>query len=284
MPPQAALVDPGAGRGLADVLSRRFLLSLLVKKELRVRYWGSSIGLLWSYVKPAVQFLVFYFAVGVFLQLNRFIEDFPIYLFSGVVLVNLFTEAFGNATRSVVANAPLVNKIYLPRELFPVASIIVAVIHFLPQVVVLVAAAALTGWAPSFLELGYAVLGFVLVGAFALGLGLLLAAANVFFRDFENIVDLLLLVAPWVSPVLYPWTAVRDVVGDGWLLTAYLSNPLTVGVELFHRAFWAPGLGGEADLAPLEVPLALASALVVSLLVVGQLVFSRTSGRFAQEL
>jgi ABC-2 type transport system permease protein len=283
-PVSAPMVDPGHGGGLLDVVRRRHLLRLLVKKELRVRYWGSSLGLLWSYVKPAVQFVVFYFALGVFLQLNKAIEDFPIYLFSGVVLVNFFTETFGNATRSVVVNAPLVKKIFLPRELFPVASLIVAVIHFLPQLVVLVAAALLSGWRPGVQEIGYATLGFGIVALFALGLGLLFAALNVFFRDFENIVDLLLLVATWASPVLYPWTAVRDVFGDGWVLQLYLSNPLTVGVELFHRAFWAPGLTGPAELAPLASPALFAGCLVLALLILGQWVFARSEGRFAQEL
>lgn len=280
----APLVDPGAGRGLAELVGKRYLLLLLVRKELRVRYWGSSIGLLWSYVKPAVQFLVFYFALGVFLKLNEAIENYPIYLFSGVVLVNFFSEAFGNATRSIVVNAPLVKKIYLPRELFPVASVIVAVIHFVPQLVVLLVAVTVTGWRPQLADVGYAILGFGVVAAFALGLGLLLSAANVFFRDVENLVDLSLLVVTWASPVLYPWTAVRDVLGEGLLLTLYLSNPVTVGVNLFHLAFWVPGLQGQTDLPPLQGPLLLALALVVLVLVAGQTLFSRSAGRFAQEL
>jgi ABC-2 type transport system permease protein len=281
---QAALTDPARSGGVFEVVRRRFLLRLLVKKELRVRYWGSALGLLWSYVKPAVQFIVFYFALGVFLQLNRSIENYPIYLFSGVVLVNFFNEAFGNATRSVTANAPLVNKIYLPRELFPVASLVVALIHFVPQLVVLAIAAAAVGWRPRLADAGFALAGFSIVVMLVLGAGLLFAALNVFFRDVENIVDLILLVATWASPVLYPWTAVKDVVGEGWLLTAYLSNPLTVGVELFHRAFWAPTLNGPADLPPMLVPTLIGFGLVLVLLVSGQLVFSRSEGRFAQEL
>ncbi|MGI8721258.1 MAG: ABC transporter permease, partial [Geodermatophilaceae bacterium] len=92
-------VEPGRGAGLLDVLRRRYLVKLLVRKELRVRYQGSVLGLLWSYLKPAVQFVVFYFALGVFLKLNLSIKDFAVYLFSGIVAINYFSEAFGNATR-----------------------------------------------------------------------------------------------------------------------------------------------------------------------------------------
>ena len=98
-------------------IKERFLLRLLVKKELRVRYRGSVLGMVWSYVKPAVQFIVFYIALGVFLQLQRDTPAYAVYLFSGIVVVNLFGEVFGNATRSITGNGALVAKIYLPSQL-----------------------------------------------------------------------------------------------------------------------------------------------------------------------
>jgi len=280
----ATLVDPGRGGGLLDVMRRRFLLRLLVRKELRVRYRGSVLGLFWSYVKPAVQFVVYYFALGVFLQLSKGINDFAVYLFSGIVLINFFSEAFGNATRAVVGNAPLVKKIYLPREMFPVSSLIVATVHLLPQIGVLMVGAIVAGWRPSLTALFFAVLGFAVIALFSLGLGLLFAAVNVFYRDFENIVDLLLLVATWASPILYPWTAVRDVVGQGLLLDLYLSNPVTVAVNCFHRAFWYPGSDQTSELAPIQGPLLVGGTFTLLMVVIGQVVFSRSEGRFAQEL
>jgi ABC-2 type transport system permease protein len=280
------LVEPGRGHGLLDVARNRFLLRLIVRKELRVRYRGSVLGLFWSYVKPAVQFGVYFLALGVFLKLNETLEDFAVYLFSGLVVLNFFGEAFGNAARSIVRNAPLVKKIYLPRELFPVATTYVAAIHLLPQVVVLFVGSLVAGWRPSAEALGSALLGFAIVTVIVTGMGLLLAALNVYFRDFENIVDLLLLVVVWLSPVLYPWSFVREALGTGWLMQLYLANPLTVAVQLFQRAFWAPGAQGGADQLIPDLYLRGAAALVVGLLVlaVGQRAFSRLEGRFAQEL
>ena len=95
------LKAPGQGLGMMDVLRHRFLLKLLVRKEIQVRYRGSVLGLFWSYVRPGVQFLVFYLALGVFLGLQRHMENYAVYLFSGIVVVNLFNEAFGNATSSI---------------------------------------------------------------------------------------------------------------------------------------------------------------------------------------
>jgi ABC-2 type transport system permease protein len=285
------LARPGVGGGLAEVFRTRFLLKLLVRKELKVRYRGSVLGLLWSYVKPGVQFIVFYIALGVFLGLENSprnpggLPNYAIYLFSGIVLINFFNEALGNASRSIVNNGGLIKKIYLPRELFPVASVWVSAVHFFPQLVILVGACLYAGWHPSFLQLAAALGGFAIVGLLATGLGLLFGAVNVYFRDSENFVDMLLMVATWASPVMYAWTMVADKLGEFWF-TIYQFNPITVGVESFHYAFWLPTTDGSAPLPPNLLSVWVPVALLVSagILLIGQLTFRRLEGRFAQEL
>ncbi|MEV7136181.1 ABC transporter permease [Arthrobacter sp. NPDC093128] len=283
------LAAPDKGGGLLDVFRRRELLRLIVRKELKVRYRGSVLGLLWSYVKPGVQFIVFYFALGVFLGLNKQ-PNFVIYMFSGIILVNFFSEAFSNATRSIVANGALVKKIFLPRELFPVASVWVAMVHFLPQFLILLTACFFFGWTPSIVQILGAIGAFVIVAMLSLGLGLLFAAANVMFRDSENIVDLMLMMATWLSPVLYAWYLVRDALGETFYFF-YQLNPMTIAVELFHFAFWAPtgavrnaaeGARMPENLISLWLPVGLLISL--GLLAIGQTVFRRLEGRFAQEL
>jgi len=278
-------VEPGRGAGLLDVLRRRYLVRLLVRKELRIRYQASILGLFWSYLKPAVQFVVFYFAIGVFLGLSRNIEDFAVYLFSGIVAINYFSEAFGNATRSIVGNGALVKKIYLPRELFPVSSLWVAMVHLFPQVLVLMGGALVAGWRPSIVQLGAGLLGFLIVTVFSLGLGLLFGAINVVFRDAENFVDLILMVATWISPVLYAWTMVTEAIGTGPLWWLYQANPLTAAVELFHYCFWFPATDETAAVLPNLGWIGLgALGLSALVLVLGQATFRHLDGQFAQEL
>lgn len=294
----AELTTPGLGGGLRDVLRSRFLLKLLVSKELKVRYRGSVLGILWSYVKPGVQFVVFWFALGVFLGMNRNTENYAVYLFSGIILVNFFNEALGNASRSIVGNGGLIKKIYLPRELFPVASVWVSAVHFLPQLLVLLIACLFSGWTPTVFQILAAGAGFIIVALLATGLGLFFGAANVYFRDSENFVDMLLMIATWASPVLYTWTMVRDGLNTAFpadtasvLHLVYQANPLTVAVELFHFAFWlpttSPGMTDQMTAVPpnlldLWLPIGLATALLV--IVLGQFTFRRLEGRFAQEL
>ncbi|MGO1480108.1 MAG: ABC transporter permease, partial [Brachybacterium sp.] len=270
-----------------------FLLRLLVRKELRVRYRGSALGMLWSYVKPAVQFTVFYIALGVFLQLQRDTPAYAVYLFSGIVVINLFGEVFGNATRSITGNQALVSKIYLPSELFPWASMIVAMVHFLPQLVVLVIGALLFGWLPSTTAAIAFVLGIVILVVFTMGLGMLTAALNAAFRDVENFVDLIVMVATWLSPVLYRISMVEEAIGGTIWWWLYQLNPLTIVVELFHVAFWrfsspvVDAVAADPSLTAPGEPFGLWWAgllIAVATFVIGTVVFERAKRRFAQEL
>lgn len=282
------LIKPGSGRGLLDVYGDRFLLKLLVRKEIKVRYRGSVLGLLWSYVKPLVQFLIYFVALGIFLNLQRGTPNYAIYLFAGIVLVNFFTESLSNATRSIVDNRDLIRKIYLPRELFPVSTVWVSAAHFLPQLLVLIGACVVVGWTPSILQLAAVVLIFGMVAVLATGLGLMFGAVNVYFRDSENIVDMIVMVVTWASPVLYVWSMVERVMGP-WFWV-YQLNPMTVAVEVFHWAFWEPTLKADqlvADTMPpdlLTVWLPVAMLVTLAVLFLGQLTFRRLAIHFAQEL
>lgn len=279
------LAQPGSRGGLLEVVRHRYLLRLLVRKDLKVRYQGSVLGLAWSYIKPGVQFCVYFFVIGIFLGVRDRMDNFAVYLFSGLVLITFFNETFNSATRSIVRNRPLIRKIYLPREMFPVASLLVSGVHFLPGLMILLAASLALGWVPSATALGAALLGFAIIATFGMGIGLLFAALNVFFRDFEKIVDVVTIVTRWSAPMIYPWTLVRDAFNGGIGLQLYLANPLASGVSLFQRAFWFPTTGGGFEFPPHLFARGLATLAGVTLLVgVAQLVFSRLEKRFAQEL
>ncbi|WP_242891251.1 ABC transporter permease [Actinomadura litoris] len=278
------LRPPGEDGGLRQTFRNRYLLRLLVRRELRARYKGSLLGLGWSYVRPAVTFSVYFSVVGVFLGMGKQIEDFPVYLFSGMVLVNLFTETLHSTTRSVTGNAPLVNKVFLPRELFPTASALVSLVHFLPGMVILLGGAVAAGWRPSPAALAAAALGFSIIVVLGLGLGLACAAVNVFFRDLEQVIDISVIVITWSVPMIYPWTHVREH-APGWVLDAYLANPLVSAVSLFQRAFWPPATGDGFTLPPdLYARAGLSLGVSVLVFLAGHAVFARMQRRFAQEL
>ena len=285
------LKAPGRGRGILDAMKNRYLLRLLVDKEIQVRYRGSVLGILWSYIKPGVQFLVFYIAMGLFLGLERGMHNYAVYLFSGMIAINFFSEGFGNGARAMVVNSALIRKIYLPRELFSLSTVWVALVHFVPQIVVMLLACFAVGWHPSALAFGSILAGMLIVMLLSYGLGLIFGVANVFFRDSENIVDMLLMVATWFSPVLYSRTMVRDTLYP-WVFNVFMINPLTVAVELFHYGFWHPTLRPEDLALPASqvvphlfsfwTPIAIGISLLTVL--IGDLLFRKFEGNFAQEL
>lgn len=278
---------PGRSKGLVQALKQRYLLNLIVHKELRVRYRGSILGMLWSYAKPATQFIVFYVAIGKFMGMNRTITNYVVYMFAGVVVVNYFSEIFGNATRSIVQNTALVKKIYLPRELFPLSSVWVAMVHMFPQVLILVVGALIYGWRPGPLNILAALVGFAIITIFALGLGLFAGALNVMYRDAENFVDLLLMIATWASPVLYRWEMVSNVFEGParWFWYLYQINPITPVVELFHYAFWLPTAGVTDPMPPhMGIWTLVAGVVSLAFLGLGEATFRRFDGKFAQEL
>jgi len=240
------MVDPSAKGGLLGVLRRRYLLRLMVRREVRARYIDSKMGLAWSYINPLVRFLTFYFVFGVILGRGQ-IPHFAIHLFAGMVVVNLFTESFNSGTRSIMQNKAEVQKMPLPREIFPISSTLVSLYHTGPQLVILIGACLATGSfspdPPGVLAAFMAVGIVVLLGA---GMGLMFAAINVMYRDWTRVVQIFTQMLPFTVPMMYPYTLVAQRFENFPIIhKLYLFNPITEAVLLMQRAFWITTIGPE---------------------------------------
>lgn len=288
--PLPPLLNPGRVGGLADVFRRRYLLTLLVRKELKVRYSGSLVGLAWSYVQPLVRFVMYYWVIGLILTSRT--EDRALHIFSGMVMVSFFSSALGSGCRAVLKNGSLVKKINLPREMFPVASILVTAYHMIPMYIVLVLGCLVVGWHPDPMAAVAALMALAVVLSWGLGFALLLSAWNVFFRDTQNVVDVLQTIITWTVPMIYPFSIVMEQLQGKHELAyqIYLANPLCVAVLLNNRAFWTtasdtPKLTAMTELPPhLFERGALTIAVGILFVVFGQLVFTRLEARFAEKL
>jgi ABC-2 type transport system permease protein len=287
------LSPPTANNGLLAVFQKRYLLRLLVRREISARYRGSFLGLMWSYINPAAQFFVYFMVMGVILNL-RDIPWFGIHLFAGLVVVGFFTETFGAGTRSIVRNSSIVTRMPLPREMFPVASMLTSLYHMGPQLVILVIACLAVGWMPDpvgMLAFLIAVVMIILLGTAA---ALMFSVANVYLRDFGNIVNVLQLFVRFGVPMIYPYSLVDERFGPlqlfGYSLADfYLFNPLSIAVLLVQRAFWT-GTEPDLNLEATELPDHLLERgvlfIVISaiLLVIAQLVFTRFEKRVPERL
>jgi ABC-2 type transport system permease protein len=285
--PDAPLASPSANSGLLEVFRRRYVLRLLVRKEIQGRYNGSFLGLFWSYVQPAVRFGMYFFVMGLILQL-RDIEYFGIHMFAGLVLVHYFTETFGSGTRSIVRNKAIVRKMAMPREMFPVASMLVSAFHVVPGMVILIVACLAVGWTPDLEGIAAGVLGFGIVMVLGTALALLFSAANVFFRDFGNVVGTLTAFVTFSVPMIYPFSMVQERFGQ--FAELYLLNPIAEAVLLMQRAFWVGATSDPAETVRTDLPANLwalgfahlGAAFV--LLAVAQVVFTRLENKFAERL
>ena len=104
----------GRGGKLGEIFARRELLNLLVRRDLQARYRDSFLGFLWTVIRPLIQFLMYFIVLGQFLRAAEGIDQFAIYLFSGLTLFAFFSDMVFGATGSIIGNAGLVKKIYLP--------------------------------------------------------------------------------------------------------------------------------------------------------------------------
>jgi ABC-2 type transport system permease protein len=281
------LAPPAATQGLLEVFRRRYLLKLLVRREINARYSGSFLGLLWSYINPASQFAIYYFLHVVLLGRNK-TENFGLHVFCGLVVVHFFTETFNAGTRSIVRNKSLIRKMAVPKEMFPVASMLVSLYHVAPQMVILAGIITIEGWQFDPLAPLALLLGLAIIMSLATALALVFSVANVYFRDFASVVHILTNFVRFSVPMIYPYSIVDNRFGSA--AQYYLWNPLSDAVLLIQRGIWIGTLHDPQASIRSELPphlflngLAVLAASLVAL-VLAQLIFRRFEDKIPERL
>jgi ABC-2 type transport system permease protein len=280
---------------VAEIWKCRELLTAMVRKELKVKYKDSAIGFAWSMLNPAMYLVIYYLVFSIFLRNG--IPLFPIWLLSGLLVWNFFSGALSAATGSVVGNSALVKKVSFPREILPLASVGASLVHFCLQSLVLLASLALFrhGVDPAFIFLVPGTL-LVLV-ALASALGLLLAATNVYVRDLQHLLELVLAAWFWLTPIIYPFRQIGErLQAHGIPSWVFLLNPLTPIVVTFQRAIYNDTtVLNTVDKTPIRMLyptsvieqiglLAIVLVLALGVLWIAMRVFQRLEGNFAEEL
>ncbi|GAB2444708.1 ABC transporter permease [Nocardioides hungaricus] len=283
----APLSPPAPRAGLLEVFRHRYLLRMLVRREISARYQGSFLGLLWSYINPLSQLFIYWFVFGEILGRGR-VDSFPIHVFSGLIVVQFFIETFNAGTRSIVRNKALVQKMAVPREMFPVASMLVSLYHMGPQLVILVVVCSIAGWTPDPVSMLGFVLAILIIALLGTSLALTFSVANVFLRDVSSFVSILTNFVRFGVPMVYPYFLVDQ--RFGWFAQFYLLNPIADAVLLVQQAFWV-GTTPDPELVQAEnIPDSLyafsllALAVSAAMLVVAQWIFRRYENRIPERL
>jgi lipopolysaccharide transport system permease protein len=254
----------GAGQSYwADVLRYRELFAVLAGRDIAVRYKQTAIGILWAVLRPLLTMTVFTFVFGRIAKLPSDGAPYALLVFSGMVPWFFFASSVSESSGSLVANANLLSKVYFPRILIPLSSILVAVVDFLIAMCLLIILMVFYGFLPSWRLLTLPLFLTIALGA-AIGLGLSFSALNIRYRDFQFIVPFFLQMGIYASPIGFSIT----VVPEKWHLL-YAFNPMVGVIEGFR---WAV-LGGAFELRWDVV--AVSGCVAVMLLSVGVVFFRR---------
>ncbi len=273
----------------------RELGSNLVRSELKAKYQDSVLGFLWTLLNPLLYLAVFTLVFTGFLR--NAVPLYGIYLLSGLLAWNLFSVGLASATTSIVGNGSLVQKVWFPREVLPLAAIGAAVVNFFFQLIVLVAGLLIFQRSPDWSWLWLCIPAVLDVVLLLVAFGLLLSAVNVYFRDVQHFLELGLLAWFWMTPIVYQY----DFIADRLAATRFgerliFLNPMVSVVATLQRAIYNPTheIGTEAEPFFDRMlshgqgwylgGLAFTAAFALVVLTVGIMVFDRLEGNLGEEI
>ena len=178
-----------------------FLIKQLVSRDFKTKYKRSVLGYLWSFLNPLLTMIVQYIVFSTIFRSG--IDNFPVYLLSGIILFNFFNEAVGQGLTAIVGNASLITKVYVPKYIYPVTKVVSCSINMTISVIPLLAVTLLTGTqlTKAVILLPYALACLLL---FCIGMSLLLSTTMVFFRDTQYLCGIVSLVWMYATPLFYP--------------------------------------------------------------------------------
>jgi ABC-2 type transport system permease protein len=222
------------------------LLRTLLRREIRMRYKGSALGLLWSLVYPLVMMGVYVLVFSVLWKSAKNIPHYPLFVLAGLAVWGFFQSGVQLGTSSLISNADLVKKVWFPRELIPAASVLAQTTSALIMVAILVVADLIV--VPETAKtMALALPIFLALICLTLGFAWLLSVVNVFFRDVEHLLAVLFL--PWffLTPVLYGLEQLPAAADHRWLIDLLrYGNPVTPYVEGFRAALLQATVPGAA--------------------------------------
>lgn len=252
-----------------DLYKYREFLKTNVQKDIRGKYKGSFLGVLWSFINPLLSVLVY---AIVFSQIMRFdIDNYVIYLITGVLPWTYFTSSINMGMTSVIYNANIIKKVYFPRSILPISSVSSCLVNFLISCLVILVFVLFSGigisihilWLPLIALIQY---------FFCLGITFILSAIEVFVRDLEHIINFVLSMAFYVTPILYKAEQVPES-----LRFILKLNPMAYIIDAYRDVFYygvMPNIGS----------LLLVMLVSILIMLLGYKTFDKLQRGFAEEV
>ena len=253
---------------IANLKKYNFLIEQLVSRDFKVKYKRSFLGVAWSLLNPVLTMAVMYIVFSNFFRFSTPGVSYAAYLFTGQVLFNYFSEASNLSMSTIIANASLINKVYVPKYIFPLTKCLFVGINFIMTLIPLYLVLLITGTGVCWQHvlLPYV---FVCMFMFTFGSGLILATVTVFMRDMLYIYNVFLTLLTYATPLFWTMSIVEDPV----FVAILKCNPLFHFIDfartimLYHQT-------------PSPLQFGLCGAFAVAFLLIGAVVFKKNQDQF----
>ena len=260
--------------GLTELWSYKELFYFFAWRDIKVKYKQTVLGFLWAILQPFITMLVFAFFFGKMVQSSSLNMPYPVFVLSGLLMWNIFSSGVVNAGNSMIHNSNIIKKIYFPRLIIPLSAILVSVFDFLMAFVIFLAVMIYfkfksnldIHWISFILLLPVSI---VISCIASFGVGTLLAALNIKYRDFRYLIPFMIQTLLFVTPDIYP----INIVEPSYLKQILALNPVYAAIEILRGGM--TGIFPNNDL----ILISIISSLV--LLFVGIFIFRKTEYYFA---
>lgn len=242
-----------------------FLIKKLVSRDFKTKYKRSMLGMAWSFLNPLLTMSVQYIVFSTLFKSD--IENFPVYLLTGIVFFNFFSEAVSMGMTSITGNASLIKKVYMPKYVYPVSRVISSLVNFALAILPLFIVMLFTGTAFKW-SLILLIFDILCLLGFVTGMSLLLTTAMTFFQDTQFLWGVLSMIWMYLTPIFYPESII-----PAQFLTMYHMNPMYQYIT-FARICIIDGVSPE----PMAYLWCIVSSLVV--LALGVIMFKRNQDKF----
>lgn len=269
-----------------EVIRYRYLLQNLVKRDLKVRYRNSVLGILWSLLNPLFMMLVFSLIFGKLIP-REDIRQYYVFFLVGLLPWNFFSGSIMSGTVSITANAPLIKKVFFPRVLLPATSLLSNLVNFLLAFLVLFIFLFTSGLGLTVHALWLPALLFTQL-LFILGLVFILSSFHVFYRDVVMVLDVVILAWFFLTPIIYPleWLGAQQTIMGITFSPAVVMrwvNPMASIIDGYRTVLWGTmGSSGPASMDGIYLLRTFATAVITFL--AGFAIFTRTQHLFGEKL
>ncbi len=216
-------------RFIANFAKYRYLLSELVKRDIKIKYRRSVLGIFWSFLQPLFTMIILTIVFSQLFKSN--IENYPVYLLTGKLVFDYYSAGTRAAMGSILSNASMIKKVYIPKYMYSLGVIFSNMVTFLMSLLVLFLVMIATQ-ATFTMFILTALIPIVLLLIFTIGIGLILATLTVFFRDIEHLYGVFVTMLLYATPIMYP----AEIVPESFRFIQTL-NPLYAIITLFRDSF-----------------------------------------------